>query len=166
MKKLALIMLAVVSMALVSCGGGGKTITPTTTKFQSGDLKRIVEVVDQPCTIAKVNKPKEQIELKVKLKLVNDKYEGWNPQDIGFYRLLSILTVDLEDENGTVIGDADLREGDSRRLKEFLTKAEDSTEDFVFVCHADWQVELSENDFIKSIVHFTPHLSADPGRVD
>lgn len=46
MKKIALIMLAVVSMALVSCGGGG-VMTPQTTKV-SGDLKEYFEVVDAP----------------------------------------------------------------------------------------------------------------------
>lgn len=162
MKKIALIMLAVVSMALVSCGGGGKTITPTTTEFQHGTLKDLVEVVDQACPITKVSKPKEQIELKIKLKLVDEEFEGENPTDIGFYRLLSVMTIMLEDENGTEIGDADLRESDYRRLKEFLTKAEGTTEDFVFVCHKNWDVELSEKEFIKSVAHFTPHLSADP----
>ena len=47
MKKLALIMLAVVSMALVSCGGGGGVMTPQTTKI-SGDLGESFEVVDSP----------------------------------------------------------------------------------------------------------------------
>lgn len=40
-------MLAVVSMALVSCGGGGGVMTPQTTKI-SGPLESEFEVVDQP----------------------------------------------------------------------------------------------------------------------
>lgn len=40
-------MLAVVSMALVSCGGGGGVMTPHTTKI-SGDLGKYYEVVDNP----------------------------------------------------------------------------------------------------------------------
>ena len=46
MKKLALIMLAVVSMALVSCGGGGQ-MTPQTTEI-SGPLGDEFEVVNAP----------------------------------------------------------------------------------------------------------------------
>lgn len=48
MKKLALIMLAVVSMALVSCGGG--EMTPQTTKI-SGPLGEEFEVVDGPAKL-------------------------------------------------------------------------------------------------------------------
>lgn len=47
MKKLALILMAVVSMALVSCGGGGGVMTPQTTEI-SGDLGKYFEVVDNP----------------------------------------------------------------------------------------------------------------------
>lgn len=53
MKKLALIMLAVVSMALVSCGGGSTGVmTPQTTKI-SGDLGNEFEVVDKPAKLSK-----------------------------------------------------------------------------------------------------------------
>lgn len=49
MKKIALIMLAVVSMALASCGGGGE-MTPQTTKI-SGPLGEEFEVVDGPAKL-------------------------------------------------------------------------------------------------------------------
>lgn len=49
MKKIALIMLAIVSMALASCGGGGE-MTPQTTKI-SGPLGEEFEVVDGPAKL-------------------------------------------------------------------------------------------------------------------
>ena len=163
MKKVALILLAVVSMALVSCGGGEKTITPTATRFR-GDLGSLVEVVDQPCTITKVSKPTEQIELKVKIELVGSDYEGYDPtEDFAFCGglCMSVLLIDLEDENGNTIGEAELRKSDQRRMRDFLTKPYGTTDDFVFICKQSWGVELSEKDFINSIAHFTPTYTTD-----
>lgn len=134
MKKIALIILAVVSMAMVSCGGGSKEITPKETQFTHGDLSKLIEVVDEPVqlTLEKSKKGEGQIfKIKLKLKLVKSKYANVkDPRDISFYGVF-IALIDILDENDDKLVDG-LDVKDSQQLRKFLTKEEGTVEEFVF----------------------------------
>lgn len=153
-------MLAVVSMALVSCGGG-KKIKPTTTQFQWGELSKLVEVVDEPAEFMTKNKTNY---LKVKLKVVDDEYLNEKIQDIGFTSLLSGLVISLEDEDGVEIGEAELADSDFRKLKELITKPEGTTDVILFKVdkgRKDGELFEFQELKIKDIAAFTPHMAAD-----
>lgn len=157
-------MLAVVSMALVSCGGGGKKITPKDTRFSYGDLGKIIEVVDEPCelTLEKVKGREGQVfKLKVKLKLVKDRFSNVeDPRDIAFYGAL-VANIALIDGNGDELLDL-LDFKDTQQLRKFLTKEVGTVEEFIF----EKKVHAAENSKIwyKEAVSFEPKGSCDCGK--
>ena len=126
-------MLAVVSMALASCGGG-KKIKPAATQFAYGDLSQLIEIVDEPAELT-LEKPKtgegQIFKLKLKLKLVDTEYaKVKDPRDIEFYGVY-VASIDLLDEN-----DDELLTGldfkDTQQLRRFLTKELGVVEEFIF----------------------------------
>lgn len=83
MKKIALIMLAIVSMALVSCGGGSVgTMTPQTTKI-AGELGDEFEVVDQPVNL-------QGNVWSIQLKSLTDKHHADVREPFGSFRLTKL----------------------------------------------------------------------------
>lgn len=102
MKKLALIMLAVVSMALVSCGGGKKsgTIKPVSEKI-NGPLGDFFEVV------AKEYKVTDRGTVSIELKRIKDGFPApWNESmkvgyDDGYYEPL--FTAEFQDKDGNTL---------------------------------------------------------------
>ena len=153
-------MLAIVSMALVSCGGG-KKIKPAETQFAYGDLSKLIEVVNEPAELT-LEKPKtgegQIFKLKLKLKLVDNEYANVeDPRDIAFYGVFVGL-IDLLDENGDeLLKGLDFK--DTQQLRKFLTKEVGTIEEFVF----EEKVYAGENSKVwyKEAVSFKPSSSCD-----
>ena len=151
-------MLAVVSMAMVSCGGD-KKITPKDTQFQHGDLAKLIEVVDEPAvlTLEKSKRGEGQIfKIKLKLKLVNSKYANVkDPRDIIFYGVFVALIDILGENDDELLGTIDIK--DSQQLRRFLTKEEGTVEEFVF--EKTVYNDKESKTWYKEAVSFRPGLT-------
>ena len=128
MKKITLLFTGVLLAALCSCSSSNepKEISPTSTDFTSGELAKLIEVVDEPCQLSYVEQDgaiaTQFIKLKVKLRLTKEspKLKEVDARDINFTGLLSVATVILADENETKIQDLKVKSEELLKLKKLL----------------------------------------------
>ena len=167
MKKTVIVFAVILLAALSSCSSSNETkeISPTSTEFTSGELAKLIEVVDEPCQLSYAEKDgtiaTQYIKLKVKLKLRKESPElqKVDAQDINFTKLLSVATINLVDENETKVQDLDVKSEDMLKLKKLL-QAEEGTEEII-----TFEGEFHNSDdapkWFKEASAFTPYLTGD-----
>lgn len=162
MKKISFLAVACMLATLMSCSSDNKTITATSKEFTSGTLARCIEVAEESAELSYVEKdgaiPSQIISLKVTLKSTQKAYSG-DPRDIDFTKLLSVATINLEDENGTNIVDISIKNEDLLKLKKLLTSEPGTTEEIVF--EGEFHNSKDAPGWFKSITKFTPALTGD-----
>lgn len=124
MKHLFYTLFAVLTaLFITSCSSSNdtvKTISPTRTGFESGEIAKYIEVVDEADTLTYA---KNQLILKVKLKLtkkVDVIPEGTDSYDLNFKD--GTFSVTLTDENGTEL--TTLLLNDEKEIKDLLVGKE------------------------------------------
>ena len=152
---------------IMSCSSSNepKEISPTSTEFTSGQLAKLIEVVDEPCQLSYSEKEgaiaTQFIKLKVKLRLKKESPElkKVDAQDINFTGLLSVATINLVDENETKVQDLNVKSEDLLKLKKLLQGEEGTEETITF------EGEFHNSDdapiWFKEAAAFTPYLSGD-----
>lgn len=140
-----------------------KQITPTGTEFTSGDVAKLVEVVDEPATLTYVYKDEtiasQVFTLKIKLKLVKDSPElkEVDAREINITDLFAGMVIDLVDENDTHLLNLELK--DHNALTKLL-QGEVGTEAIV-----TFQTETHNSDdapkWFKKAAKFSPDLTGN-----
>lgn len=158
--------LATIIVALLSCSSNGpKEISPTSTEFISGELAKLVQVVNEPCQISYAEQEgvisTQYIRLKVKLKLVKESPElqKVDAQDIEFSGLLSVATVNLVDENETKVQDLNVKSEDLLKLKKLLQGKEGDEETIAF--EGEFHNSDDAPKWFEQTTAFTPYLTGD-----
>lgn len=152
---------------LMSCSSSNesKEISPTSTEFASGELAKLIEVVDEPCQLSYAEKdgviPSQFIKLKVKLRLKKESPElqKVDAHDIDFTGLLSIATINLVDENETKVQDLDVKSEDVLKLKKLLQGEKGSEEIITF--ENEFHNSKDAPTWFKETSAFTPYLTGD-----
>ena len=151
---------------MMSCSSNEpKEISPTSTEFTSGELAKLIEVVDEPCQLSYAEKDgaiaSQFIKLKVKLKLIKESPElkKVDAHDIDFTGLLSVATINLVDENDTKIQDLDIKSEDLLKLKKLLQGEEGTEETFTF--EGEFHNSDDAPTWFKESAAFTPYLTGD-----
>ena len=152
---------------LLSCSSANnsKDITPTSTEFTSGELAKLIEVVDEPCQLSYVEKDgaiaTQFIKLKVKLRLRKESPELQNvdAQDIHFTKLLSVATINLIDESETKVQDLSVKSEELLKLKKFLQKEEGAEEIITF--EGEFHNSKDAPTWFKETAAFIPYLTGD-----
>ena len=167
MRKIIFAMAAIIIAAFTSCSSSNesKEISPTSTEFTSGELAKLIEVVDEPCELSYVEKDgaiaSQFIKLKVKLRLKKESPElkEVDAQDINFTKLLSIATINLVDENETNVQELNVKSEDVLKLKKLLQGKEGDEEVITF----DGEFHNSDDapTWFKETTAFTPYLTGD-----
>lgn len=110
MEKLSNYLVALLTLVLLSCSSNAlKDINPTSTEFISGELAKLIEIVDESCQLSYAESngtiPSQYIKLKVKLRLTKESssLQNVDARDIDFTGLLSVATINLVDENDTKV---------------------------------------------------------------
>lgn len=166
MKKLNYLCGIGILATIMSCSSNDpKEISPTSTEFTSGELAKLIEVVDEPCQLSYAEKEgaiaTQFIKLKVKLRLKKESPElkKADAHDINFTGLLSVATINLVDENDTKIQDLDIKSEDLLKLKKLL-QGEEGTEEII-----TFEGEFHNSDdaptWYKEAAAFTPYLTGD-----
>ena len=130
MKKLSLFIAILGLFVLSSCSSSDapKEIFPTSTEFISGELAKLIEVVDEPCLLSYAEKDgtigSQYIKLKVKLRLTKESpnLQEVDPRDIDFTSLLSVAIVNLVDENDIKVQELSVKSEDVLKLKKLLQR--------------------------------------------
>ena len=167
MKKITLLFTGVLLAALCSCSLSNepKEISPTSTDFTSGELAKLIEVVDEPCQLSYVEQDgaiaTQFIKLKVKLRLTKEspKLKEVDARDINFVKLLSVATINLVDENETKIQDLDVKSEDLLKLKKLLQGNEGDEETITF--EGEFHNSDDAPKWFEQATAFTPYLTAD-----
>ena len=167
MKQISFYITILVMVALCSCSSSNepKEISPTSTEFTSGELAKLIEVVNEPCQISYAEKDgaigTQYIKLKVKLKLVKESPELQNvdARDINFTELLSVATVNLVDENETNVQDLDVKSEDLLKLKKLLQGKKGDEETITF--EGEFHNSDDAPKWFEQTTAFTPYLTAD-----
>ena len=155
----------IVTMCSCSSSSEPKVISPTSTEFTSGELAKLIEVVDEPSQLSYAEKEgaigTQYIKLKVKLKLIKESPElqEIDARDINFIRLLSVATVNLVDENETKVQDLDVKTEDLLKLKKLLQGKEDDEETITF--EGVFHNSDDAPKWFEQATAFTPYLTAD-----
>ena len=167
MRKIIFAMAAIIIAAFTSCSSSNesKEISPTSTEFTSGELAKLIEVVDEPCELSYVEKDgaiaSQFIKLKVKLRLKKESPElkEVDAQDINFTKLLSIATINLVDENETNVQELNVKSEDVLKLKKLLQGKEGDEDVITF----DGEFHNSDDapTWFKETTAFTPYLTGD-----
>jgi hypothetical protein len=152
---------------IMSCSSSNepKEISPTSTEFTSGQLAKLIEVVDEPCQLSYAEKEgaiaTQFIKLKVKLRLKKESPElkKVDAQDINFTGLLSVATINLVDENETKVQDLDVKSEDMLKLKKLLQKEEGAEETITF--EGEFHNSDDAPTWFKEAAAFTPYLTGD-----
>ena len=98
MKKILFAIAAIAIVLLTSCSSSNEpnNISPTSTDFTSGELAKLIEVVDEPSQLSYAEQDgaiaTQFIKLKVKLRLIKESPElrKVDARDIDFTGLLSV----------------------------------------------------------------------------
>ena len=140
MKKSS-ILLAVLSMFVLgacSSSHAPKEISPSSTDFTSGELAKLIEVVDEPSQLSFAEKDgaveSQYLMLKVKLRLTKESpdLQAVDPRDIDFASLLSVATVNLVDANGIKVQTLSVKSEDLLKLKKLLQQKVGDEETITF----------------------------------
>lgn len=167
MKQVSFYITILVMVAMCSCSSSSesKEISPTSTEFTSGDIAKLIEVVDEPCQLSYAEKEgaigTQYIKLKVKLKLVKESPElqDVDARDIKFIKLLSVATINLVDENETKVQDLNVKSEDLLKLKKLLQGKEDDKETITF--EGEFHNSEDAPKWFEQATAFTPYLTAD-----
>lgn len=162
-KNLFQILTALLVVAMVSCSGNKKEITPSSTEFTSGQIAMILQVVEKPSEMTLSEKdgaiPSQIIRLKVTLKNTQGGGENIDPRMLDFTRLLSVAVVEVTDENGARLFDLNVADSDLLKLKKLILGAKDSTDEIVF--QGTFYNSEDVPKWFKEAKHFVPTLTAD-----
>lgn len=167
MKKISLLFTGVLLAALCSCSSSNepKEISPTSTDFTSGELAKLIEVVDEPCQLSYVEQDgaiaTQFIKLKVKLRLTKEspKLKEVDARDINFTGLLSVATVILADENETKIQDLKVKSEELLKLKKLLQGDEGDEDTITF--EEEFHNSEDAPKWFEQATAFTPYLTGD-----
>lgn len=167
MKKITLLFTGVLLAALCSCSSSNepKEISPTSTDFTSGELAKLIEVVDEPCQLSYVEQDgaiaTQFIKLKVKLRLTKEspKLKEVDARDINFTGLFSVATVILTDENETKIQDLKVKSEELLKLKKLLQGDEGDEDTITF--EEEFHNSEDAPKWFEQATAFTPYLTGD-----
>ena len=167
MKRLFYLLVAFSALALASCSSSDapKDIKPTSTEFTSGELAKLIEVVDEPCQLSYVEKDgavaTQFIQLKIRLKLTKESPELQNidARDINFIGLLSVATINLVDENGIKVQDLNVKSDDLLKLKKLLQGKKGDEETITF--EGEFHNHDDAPKWFEQAAAFTPYLTGD-----
>ncbi len=167
MKKLNSLLCFVFLFTLLSCSSGNDTkeISPTSSEFSSGELAKLIEVVNEPCELSYSEKegtiPTQYIRLKVKLKLIKEilEYKKIDARDIDFITLLSVAVINLVDEDGNNIQDLSVKTEELLKLKKLLQADAGSTETIIF--EGEFHNSDDAPKWFEQTVAFTPYITGD-----
>lgn len=140
MKKLSVLTAILGLFILNSCSSSHepKEISPSSTDFTSGELAKLIEVVDAPCQLSYVEKDgtieSQYLMLKVQLRLTKESpaLQKADPRDIDFTSLTSVATVNLVDENGLTVQELGVKQEDLLKLKKLVQKKVGDVETITF----------------------------------
>ena len=167
MKKILFAMAAIIIAAFTSCSSSNepKEISPTSTDFTSGELAKLIEVVDEPCQLSYAEQDgaieTQFIKLKVKLRLTKESPElrEVDARDIDFTGLLSVATVNLVDANETKIQNLDIKSEDLLKLKKLLQGEKGDEETIIF--QGEFHNSKDAPKWYEQTAAFTPYLTGD-----
>jgi hypothetical protein len=167
MKKILFAMAAIIIVAFTSCSSSNepKEISPTSTDFTSGELAKLIEVVDEPCQLSYAEQDgaigTQFIKLKVKLRLTKESPElrEVDAHDIDFTGLLSVATVNLVDANETKVQDIDVKSEDLLKLKKLLQGEKGDEETIIF--QGEFHNSKDAPKWYEQTAAFTPYLTGD-----
>ena len=167
MKKILFAIAAIAIVLLTSCSSSNepKDISPTSTDFTSGELAKLIEVVDEPCQLSFAEQDgaigTQFIKLKVKLRLTKESPElrEVDARDIDFTGLLSVATVNLVDANETKIQDLDIKSEDLLKLKKLLQGEKGDEETIIF--QGEFHNSKDAPKWYEQTAAFTPYLTGD-----
>lgn len=167
MKKLSFYVTIMVMVAMCSCSSSNepKEISPTSTEFTSGELAKLIEVVDEPCQLIYAEKEggvgSQFFRLKVKLKLIKESPElkEIDARDIRFKGWAN-ATINLIDKNETtIIEDLEVKSEDVLKLKKLL-KGDEGDEEMI-----TFEKEFHNSDdapkWFEQVSAFTPYSTCD-----
>ena len=160
-------MAAIIIAAFTSCSSSNepKEISPTSTDFTSGELAKLIEVVDKPCQLSYAEQDgaigTQFIKLKVKLRLTKESPElrEVDAHDIDFTGLLSVATVNLVDANETKVQDIDVKSEDLLKLKKLLQGEKGDEETIIF--QGEFHNSKDAPKWYEQTAAFTPYLTGD-----
>lgn len=167
MKNLLFALAASLFVAFTSCSSSNdqKEISPTSTEFISGELAKLIEVVNEPCHISFAEQdgtiPTQFISLQVKLRLTKKtpELQEVDARDIDFTRLLSVAIVNLVDENGNKVQDLEIKSEDLLKLKKLLQGEFGDEETITF--EGEFHNSDEAPKWYEQTVAFIPYLTAD-----
>lgn len=164
-KELLFVLAALISVALSSCSSNEpKVISPTSTDFTTGELAKLIEVVNEPCQLTYAEKDggvgTQYIKLNVKLRLTKESPELQNidARDISFLGFF-VATINLVDENDTKIESLDVKSENLLKLKKLLQGKRGDEETITF--QGEFHNSKEAPNWFAQTAAFTPHLTAD-----
>jgi len=167
MKKILFTMAAIIIAIFTSCSSSNepKEISPTSTDFTSGELAKLIEVVDEPCQLSYSEQDgaiaTQFIKLKVRLRLIKESPElkKIDARDIDFTGLLSVATVNLVDLNETKVQNLDVKSEDLLKLKKLLQGEKGDEETITF--EGEFHNSKDAPKWFDQAAAFTPYLTGD-----
>lgn len=168
MKKfLTIALTACLAIFATSCGSSNeRELTADGTAFSSGELSKYLEVVDEPATLTFDEKEGGlgftqyyTLKLKLRLKKAIPLIKDVDPADLDFTSLMSVIMVQLLDENGNAITVELDASDDTVELKKLLQSAEGTTAEITFKAETNNHEE--GRGWFESAVKFKPYLTAD-----
>ena len=167
MKKILFAMAAIIIAIFTSCSSSNepKEISPTSTDFTSGELAKLIEVVDEPCQLSYSEQDgaiaTQFIKLKVRLRLIKESPElkKIDARDIDFTGLLSVATVNLVDLNETKVQNLDVKSEDLLKLKKLLQGEKGDEETITF--EGEFHNSKDAPKWFDQAAAFTPYLTGD-----
>ena len=167
MKKLSLLIAVWGLFVLGSCSSSDepKEISPTSTEFTSGELAKLIEIVDEPCLLSYAEKDgtieSQYIKLKVKLRLTKESpdLQKVDPRDIDFTSLLSVAIVNLVDENDTKVQDLSVKSEDLLKLKKLLQRKVGDEETITF--EGEFHNSKEAPKWFEQTKAFIPYMTGD-----
>lgn len=166
MKRLSYLFNALLVLIIVSCSSNApKEINPTSTEFISGELAKLIEVVEEPCQLSYAENEgsiaTQYIKLKVKLRLTKESpsLQKVDARDIDFTGLLSVAMINLVDENGTNVQDLSVKSEELLKLKRLL-QGKVGDED-VITFEGEFHNSKEAPKWFDKTTAFTPYMTGD-----
>ena len=166
MKRLSYLFNALMVLIIVSCSSNApKEINPTSTEFISGELAKLIEVVEEPCQLSYAENEgsiaTQYIKLKVKLRLTKESpsLQKVDARDIDFTGLLSVAMINLVDENGTNVQDLSVKSEELLKLKRLL-QGKVGDED-VITFEGEFHNSKEAPKWFDKTTAFTPYMTGD-----
>lgn len=166
--KRSSILLAVLSLfVLASCSSldAPKEVYPSSTDFTSGELAKLIEVVDEPCQLSYAEKDgvigSQYIMLKVKLRLIKESpdLQELDPRDIDFASLSSVAIVKLQDKNGIMLQELKVKSEDLLKFKKLLQRNVGDMETITF--EEEFHSSEETSKWFEQTKAFSPYQTGD-----